>query len=43
MAEVCVRGLVDAARAGRREPLQHCLAHEIIVRDSTGKPGPQGR
>jgi LacI family transcriptional regulator len=38
MAEMSVRRLVDAVREGRREPQQQRLAHELIVRDSTGKP-----
>lgn len=37
MAELSVRRLVDAARAGRREPQQHRLAHELIVRESTAR------
>jgi DNA-binding LacI/PurR family transcriptional regulator len=38
MAEMSVRRLVNAVREGRREPQQQRLAHELIVRDSTGKP-----
>lgn len=38
MAELAVRQLVDTVREGRREPQQQSLAHELIVRDSTGKP-----
>jgi LacI family transcriptional regulator len=38
MAELCVRRLIDGARAGRREPQPQRLSHELIVRESTGKP-----
>jgi len=40
MAELCVRHLVEGARAGRREPQPQRLTHELIVRESTARPAP---
>jgi LacI family transcriptional regulator len=38
MAELCVRRLIDSARAGRRTPQPQRLLHELVVRESTGQP-----
>lgn len=38
MAELSVRRLIECARAGRHAPLPQRLAHELIVRESTGRP-----
>ena len=40
MAELGVRRLIDSARGGRREPQPQRLMHELIVRESTGRPPP---
>ena len=40
MAELCVRRLIECARAGRRTPLPQRLTHELIVGESTGPPPP---
>ncbi|MCC7462734.1 MAG: LacI family DNA-binding transcriptional regulator [Gammaproteobacteria bacterium] len=40
MAELCVRHLIDDARAARHDPRPQRMLHELIVRDSTARPPP---